>query len=127
MPFFECRDAACRMAALLEPGAVGDEAMPLVATSGGKESEATRPVVRGERRPRSRPGGVYRRSCVVLVCEERKAAWGQEKGAEVSRARQSARLSNTDVDLGDALTTDDAMLPATGEARLPTRRKAEEC
>ena len=52
---------------------------------------------------------------------------GQEKGAELSRTHQSGRLSNTDVELGDALVADDAMLPATGEARLPTRRKAEEC
>jgi hypothetical protein len=29
--------------------------------------------------------------------------------------------------LGDALVADDAMLSATGEARLPTGRKAEEC
>jgi hypothetical protein len=34
---------------------------------------------------------------------------------------------NTDADLGDALVADDAMLSATGEARLPTRCKAEEC
>lgn len=33
----------------------------------GKESEATRPVVQEERRPRGRSGGLCRRSCVVSV------------------------------------------------------------
>jgi hypothetical protein len=51
-----------------------------------KKSEATRPVVREERRPRGRPGGVCRRSCVEslgswgLPAEKRKAAWGQTWG-----------------------------------------------
>ena len=48
-----------------------------------KESEATRPGVREERKPRGRSGGVCRRSCVEslgswwLPAEKRKAAWGQ--------------------------------------------------
>jgi hypothetical protein len=54
----------------------------------------------------------------------RKAAWGQEKGAELSRTHQCAKLLNTDVDVVDALFADGVMLLAAGEATLPNSRKA---
>ncbi len=57
-------------------------------------------------------------------CEERKAAWGQEKWEELSRTHQGTELPNTDVDVVDALFADGVMLFAAGEATLPNSRKA---